>query len=182
MVHLPKNTLLLHFFLNQDLFLPMSKYYLHLGSNSGDRLLMLSSAILAIESKIGKVVDKSSIYETEPWGLKEQEHFLNQALIVDANLSLEEVFGVTKDIEKELGCNKLVQWGPRTIDIDILYADHLVLDTPTLKIPHPQLYHRNFVLIPLMEIAGDFVDPLKNMSIEEIYDECEDEREVLILD
>lgn len=160
----------------------MSKYYLHLGSNTGDRLSMLSTAISSIESKIGKVVDKSSIYETEPWGLKEQEHFLNQAIIVDTELAVEEVFGITKDIEKEMGSFKSVQWGPRAIDIDILYADHLVMDTPTLKIPHPQLYHRNFVLIPLMEIAGDFVDPLKNMSIDEIYDVCEDEGEVLILD
>lgn len=160
----------------------MSKYYLHLGSNSGDRLQMLSSAIQAIESKIGKVVDKSSIYETEPWGLKEQEDFLNQALIVDSNHSVDEVFTITKEIEKDLGSAKTVQWGPRAIDIDILYADHLVLDTPSLKIPHPQLYNRNFVLIPLMEIAGDFIDPLKNISIEEIYDECEDEGEVLILD
>ena len=160
----------------------MFKYYLHLGSNTGDRLNMLSKAISAIESKIGKVVDKSSIYETEPWGLKEQEHFLNQALIVDADLTVEEVFGVTKEIEKDLGSTKTIQWGPRAIDIDILYADHLVLDTPSLKIPHPQLYNRNFVLIPLMEIAGDFVDPLKNMSIDEIYDLCEDEGEVLILD
>lgn len=160
----------------------MSKYYLHLGSNTGDRLNMLSKAISAIESKIGKVVDKSSIYETEPWGLKEQEHFLNQALIVDADLTVEEVFGVTKEIEKDLGSMKTIQWGPRAIDIDILYADHLVMDTPSLKIPHPLLYQRNFVLIPLMEIAGDFIDPLKHMSIDEIYDLCEDDGEVLILD
>jgi 2-amino-4-hydroxy-6-hydroxymethyldihydropteridine diphosphokinase len=143
---------------------------------------MLSKAISAIESKIGKVVDKSSIYETEPWGLKEQEHFLNQALIVDADLTVEEVFGVTKEIEKDLGSMKTIQWGPRAIDIDILYADHLVMDTPSLKIPHPLLYQRNFVLIPLMEIAGDFIDPLKHMSIDEIYDLCEDDGEVLILD
>jgi 2-amino-4-hydroxy-6-hydroxymethyldihydropteridine diphosphokinase len=160
----------------------MSKYYLHLGSNTCDRLNMLSKAISAIESKIGKVVDKSSIYETEPWGLKEQEHFLNQALIVDADHDVEEVFAVTKEIEKDLGSTKTIQWGPRAIDIDILYADHLVMDTPSLKIPHPLLYQRNFVLIPLMEIAGDFIDPVKNMSIDEIYDLCEDEGEVLILD
>lgn len=160
----------------------MFKYYLHLGSNTGDRSHMLSKALLAIESKIGKITDKSSVYETEPWGLKEQENFLNQAIMVSTHKNVDEVFAISKEIESVMGSNKTVKWGPRSIDIDILYAGNQVLDTPELKIPHPQLYNRNFVLIPLMEIAGDFIDPVKNLSIEEIYDMCEDEGEVYILD
>ena len=85
-----------------------------------------------------------------------------------------------EEIEAELGGGKLVKWGPRNIDIDILYCDDTILQSELLTIPHPQLYNRNFVLIPLLEIAGDFIDPVKKLTIDELYDECTDEGEVLL--
>lgn len=158
----------------------MHTYYLHLGSNQGNKKEMVVLAIKAIEKKIGNIIIQSSYYETEPWGLKEQENFINMALQVNSSKSLDEVFSITKVIEAELGGGKLVKWGPRNIDIDILYCDDTILQSEHLTIPHPQLYNRNFVLIPLLEIAGDFIDPVKKLTIDELYDECTDEGEVLL--
>ncbi len=158
----------------------MSIYYLHLGSNQGDRKITLQKALQKIEEQVGQIVAESSIYETEPWGLKNQENFLNMAITVKSSKSPDQVFEITKAIEASFGGVKTVKWGPRVIDIDILYCDQLVIKTDTLTIPHPQLYERNFVLIPLLEIAGDFVDPVLNKSIDEIYDTCKDEGEVFI--
>ena len=158
----------------------MHQYYLHLGSNRGEKKQMIEKAIEAIDTRIGKITAKSSFYETEPWGLKDQEDFLNMALCTVTDKSPEEVFTLTKDIETSIGGVKETRWGPRSIDIDILYCDDLILQTETLTIPHKELYNRNFVLIPLMEIAGDFIDPVMKISVEEIYDECKDDGEVII--
>ncbi len=154
--------------------------YLHLGSNQGDRKQSLDNCLVQIAEKIGKITSKSSIYETEPWGLKDQPNFLNMAVEAKTHLTVVEVFNISKEIEKELGCPKQVKWGPRSIDIDILYYDHVIMDTEKLKLPHPQLYNRNFVLIPMMEIAGDYIDPIRNISIDEIYDVCSDQCEVFL--
>ncbi|HRO74231.1 MAG TPA: 2-amino-4-hydroxy-6-hydroxymethyldihydropteridine diphosphokinase, partial [Saprospiraceae bacterium] len=86
-----------------------------------------------------------------------------------------------KAIEKEMQRIKELKWGPRNIDIDLLYCDDIILQTETLTIPHPQIYNRNFVLIPMMEIAGEWMDPVKNMTITELYDQCQDTNEVFIL-
>ena len=158
----------------------MHKVYLHLGSNQGDRLQMLNDSLGQIGEKIGKIQLKSSVYETEPWGLKDQANFLNMAIEVKTKLTVEEVFNISKEIEQTLGSPKQVKWGPRSIDIDILYFDNEIIDTEKLKLPHPQLYNRNFVLIPMMEIAGDYIDPIKNVSIDELYDVCTDTCEVFL--
>ena len=146
----------------------------------GEKKQRIEKAIAAIDTRSGKRTDKSSFYETEPWGLKDQEDFLNMALCTVTDKSPEEVFTLTKDIETSIGGVKETRWGPRSIDIDILYCDDLILQTETLTIPHKELYNRNFVLIPLMEIAGDFIDPVMKISVEEIYDECKDDGEVII--
>lgn len=160
----------------------MNTYYLHLGSNQGNKKQMLDIAIEKIEKKIGEVILKSSVYETEPWGLKEQDNFLNMALEVESDLSPEEVLYFSKSIEVELGGEKLVKWGPRNIDIDLLYCGDLVIQSDLITIPHPQLYNRNFVLVPLVEIAGDFIDPVKKVSIDHLYDICKDEGEVFLFE
>jgi 2-amino-4-hydroxy-6-hydroxymethyldihydropteridine diphosphokinase len=112
--------------------------------------------------------------------MKEQDNFLNMALFVTSTKDVDEVFQVTKTIESAIGTNKKEKWGPREIDIDILYCDDKIIDSESLKIPHPQLYNRNFVLVPMIEIAGDFVDPVKKISLDEIYDMCEDNGEVFL--
>lgn len=158
----------------------MPIYYLHLGSNQGNRKITLQKTLQKIEEQVGQIEAESSIYETEPWGLKNQENFLNMAITVKSSKSPDQVFEITKAIEASFGGVKTVKWGPRVIDIDILYCDQQIIKTETLTIPHPQLYERNFVLIPLLEIAGDFIDPVLHKSIDEIYDGCKDEGEVFI--
>lgn len=160
----------------------MHTYYLHLGSNKGDRTSYLSNAIKQITAKIGQVTDQSAIYQTEPWGKKDQDEFLNMAIKVESNLAPEDALNAAKKIETDMGSEKKEKWGPRIIDIDILYCDDLIMEKYNLVIPHPHIYERNFVLIPLMEIAGDFIDPVKEMSIEDIFDLCKDESEVLMFE
>lgn len=160
----------------------MNKIYLHLGSNVGDRKKILDDALTIIDRSIGNIKSKSSVYETEPWGLKDQENFLNLAVFVESKLSLDEVFKLTKSIEHDLGTGREIKWGPRSLDIDILYYNDEIVKTDKITIPHASLYQRNFVLIPLMEIAGDLIDPVEGKTIEELYDECHDECEVFIFE
>lgn len=159
----------------------MFTYYLHLGSNVGDRKQMLLNAIQAISTQIGNVTQESSIYETEPWGLTNQPDFYNMAIEVHSEIKVEEVFTLIKSIEKEMDRQKDIKWGPRNIDIDILYCNDMIINTPELTIPHPQIYNRNFVLIPMLEIAGELIDPVKNLSLDELYEQCRDTHEVFIL-
>ncbi|MFZ1705092.1 MAG: 2-amino-4-hydroxy-6-hydroxymethyldihydropteridine diphosphokinase [Saprospiraceae bacterium] len=158
----------------------MPTYYLHLGSNQGDRKKNIQFALENIQKKIGVIINQSSIYETEAWGLEDQPHFLNMALAIETNEKPLQLMAITKEIEKETGRTPSEKWGPRVLDIDILYAENLVLQTDTLTIPHAGIYDRNFVLIPLIEIAGDFIDPVKQISIDELYDICTDKREVYL--
>jgi len=160
----------------------MANYYLLLGSNQGDRKHNIEVAIQHLEESIGKIQAKSSLYETEAWGLEEQPDFLNQAILITSEIKPLDFLLQCRSIEKQTGRVETVKWGPRVIDIDILYIDNLIIDTPELKVPHPGIYDRNFVLIPLMEIAGDFTDPVKQITVDEIYDICQDTKEVYIFD
>ncbi len=160
----------------------MLSYYLHLGSNEGDRLDYLTKAIEMISKSIGKVTDTSSIYETEAWGKKDQDAFLNQALKLSTDKEAFETLFLLQKIEKDLGQGEKEKWGPRKIDIDMLYCGETIIKDGELTLPHPHLYERNFVLIPLMEIAGDFIDPIKNISVEEIFDLCKDDSEVIFFE
>ncbi len=171
------------FFLNlQNKFKYMHSYYLHLGSNQGDRNEFLQKALQLISEKIGTINLKSNIYETEPWGMKEQENFLNMAIEVKSTKSPEDVIQSIKSIESALGSAKSAKWGPRSIDIDVLYCDDLIIKSSEITIPHPHIQDRNFVLIPLLEIAGDFTDPVHKMTIDELYDLCKDTGEVFIFE
>lgn len=160
----------------------MHTYYLHLGSNQGDRSINLKNAVKQIAQKCGSVTAESSIYETEPWGLKEQDYFLNLAIEVKSNISPDKMLVELQKIQQDMGPAKIEKWGPRIIDIDILYCDQMIMSTDELTIPHPRLHERSFVLTPLMEIAGDMIDPTHNMSIEDLYDICTDESEVVMWD
>lgn len=160
----------------------MHVYFLLLGSNLGDRQNIIHNAMDDIAGKIGMITQKSSLYETEPWGLVDQPMFLNQAISVTSDKKPDQVLEITSDIEKKYGTKSDTLYGPRYLDIDILYCDNIVVDTPQLKIPHPNLYHRNFVLVPLMEIAGDFEDPVMHISVDEIYDQCKDKQDVFLFD
>ncbi|RIK28996.1 MAG: 2-amino-4-hydroxy-6-hydroxymethyldihydropteridine diphosphokinase [Anaerolineae bacterium] len=141
--------------------------YLALGSNIGNRAQNLKEAIAALSPQM-EVKARSAVYETPPWGFEDQEKFLNQAVRVETYLKPEQLIKHLKRLEVALGRKESFQNGPRLIDIDILFYDDLVLYSPALTIPHPHLHERGFVLVPLMDIASDFVHPVKKKSIREL--------------
>lgn len=145
--------------------------YLSMGSNIGDRALMLREAAwnLAAHPDI-RILAESSIYETEPWGLKEQPEYWNQVLEIETNLEPMALLKVCQGIENSLGRERIIRWGPRTIDIDILIYDNMISDTPELILPHPRMEERAFVLIPLREIAPGMILP-SGRSIQEVNGE-----------
>lgn len=132
--------------------------YLAIGTNLGDRLANLQTAVDALPPEVA-VLKKSRVYETLPWGYEDQPAFLNMAIRAETELAPEALLKYLKDLELKLGRETSFRWGPRLIDIDILFYDDLVFDTPTLTIPHPRLHERAFVLVPLAEIAPDLMHP-----------------------
>jgi len=158
--------------MNKDVFLL-------LGSNQGRSSQILGSAREAIQSTIGKVDQASSVYRTEAWGKKDQPDFFNQVLQVPTTLAPEELLDSINAIEKDLGRIRRERWGPRLIDIDILFYGNSVIDTPTLKIPHPGVPQRRFTLVPLAEIAPTFIHPVLAKEVRVLLEECGDELQVI---
>jgi 2-amino-4-hydroxy-6-hydroxymethyldihydropteridine diphosphokinase len=138
--------------------------YIALGTNLGQRLDNLQLAIAAFAPSI-QVLAKSAVYETEPWGYADQPAFLNMALRAGTELSPAGVLAFLKDLEASLGRTPSFRNGPRLIDMDILFYDDLVLDTPALVVPHPRLHERSFVLVPLMDIAPGLLHPRLGLSV-----------------
>jgi 2-amino-4-hydroxy-6-hydroxymethyldihydropteridine diphosphokinase len=160
----------------------MNVVFLCLGGNIGNREVMLKKAVSSINSEIGLVKKTSKLYETEGWGVNNQDKYLNQCIIVETNLSSEMVLKKILDIELKLGRNRNLAntYEPREIDIDILFYNFDVINFPHLIIPHPRLHLRKFVLIPLNEIAKNYIHPTLNKTIEVLHYECEDQCEVLL--
>src|ERR1043165_1493398 len=156
----------------------MAAVYLLLGSNESDRPGNLGKARNLIEKRAGKITLRSSLYETEAWGLKEQNPFLNQALAIDSNIPSLELLSILKDIEKEVGRVETIKWGPRVIDIDILFYGDKVVSEEHLKIPHPYLHERRFTLEPLNEIAPDFIHPSLGQTVNQLLAVCADNSKV----
>lgn len=150
----------------------MATVYLGLGTNLGDKEANLRTAIYKLQERIGKQVSLSSFYETSPWGFESDHHFLNAAIGLETTFSPIEVLHITQEIEKELGrTQKSVKgnYSDRLIDIDILLYDNLVLHTPELTIPHPLMTERDFVMKPLIEIAGNIIHPIRQKTLSAIY-------------
>jgi 2-amino-4-hydroxy-6-hydroxymethyldihydropteridine diphosphokinase len=147
---------------------------LHLGSNVGNRLLYLNNALKALEAKIGKPLKISGIYETKAWGVTDQPDFLNIAVIYKTHISPAEVLQLIQKIEVMTGRIKRKHWHEREIDIDIVLFGNLVIEEPNLKIPHPRMHHRNFVLVPLNEICPELIHPTLNRSVAELLEQCTD--------
>jgi 2-amino-4-hydroxy-6-hydroxymethyldihydropteridine diphosphokinase len=146
----------------------MSIVYIGIGSNLGDRKANCMRAIELLAEKGIVVRKESSLYETDPWGDKNQPKFLNMAIEIETDLKPRDLLNTLAHIEKELGRKKSHKWGPRIIDLDILLYDSITIDQDDLKIPHPFMHERDFVLKPLYEIAPDVKHPVLNLSTGEL--------------
>jgi 2-amino-4-hydroxy-6-hydroxymethyldihydropteridine diphosphokinase len=159
----------------------MAKVYFLIGGNLGEREEILKATIKSLNDEVGIVVRLSSIYETEPWGFSHEMSFLNQVVLVDTDFSPIEVLDRTQEIEKTLGrIRKKNRYSERTIDIDILFYDHEVVETERLEIPHPRMGERLFALAPMAEIAAQFIHPITGQSVLEMKNQCEDTSQVKI--
>ena len=156
----------------------MNTAYLLIGGNLGDRAAYLAEAINQISAQCGRVISTSSIYETAAWGNVNQPAFYNQAVKLITILSPEALIERLLAIENEMGRVRTEKYGPRTIDLDILMINDIVIDTPTLTIPHPQLHNRRFALLPLHEIAPALHHPVLNKTIHELLLNCLDTLDV----
>ncbi len=156
----------------------MNRIFLVLGGNLGDRLKNLRGALKAIEISVGQIIEKSSVYETKAWGLTNQPDFLNMVIEVLTEHTAEETLNKIQEIETDFGRIRKERWGSRTMDIDILFFNYEILNTERLTIPHPLMAGRKFVLLPLAEIASEFVHPIFRITIGQLLINCEDELEV----
>jgi 2-amino-4-hydroxy-6-hydroxymethyldihydropteridine diphosphokinase len=153
----------------------MKKVFLGIGSSLGSRESNLNDAVKNIAEFIGPVVASSSVYETEPWGFQSANQFLNIVAIVKTDLSPSELIDRILTIETKIGrIRNEEKYSSRVIDIDILFFDDLILDGKSLTIPHPKMHERKFVLVPLCEIAGEFVHPVLKKSMISLLKSCKD--------
>lgn len=156
----------------------MSAVFIGLGSNVGNRNDNLKKAVEMLESHSRiKVIKRSSIYETAPVGYVNQPDFLNAVVKIETALSPRELIKVTKGVEEELKRKRKTKWGPRTIDLDILIYDDVVMDEPHLKLPHPEIVNRAFVLVPLYEIAAELALP-GGKKIKDLLNGIKDEQQI----
>lgn len=152
--------------------------FLLLGANLGNCIKTLDLARRLIAEQVGFIVRLSALYETAPWGVQEQPAYLNQVLMLETKLGPEEVLAHTQAIEQQLGRVRLEKWGARLIDIDILYYDQLIYQSDKLTIPHPYLHERRFTLVPLAEIAPDWLHPIFKINNADLLEACPDTSEV----
>ena len=158
----------------------MHRVFVGLGSNIGDRLEFLQKGVLELERTPGLSVTLiSSVYETEPVGKKNQRQFLNAAVELSCSVSVSQLYERMKEIERLIGRTPTERWGPREIDLDLLYFDDEVIEGSTFIVPHRESSNRRFVLVPLSEIAPDFIDPAKKCSVRTLLESCPDTSEVV---
>lgn len=163
-----------HVSLSHDLFAISSvilekvegKIFLGLGSNIGDKIKNLTKALNELKNDGIKILKVSSLYKTKPYGFLEQEDFLNIVIEIDSDLSPGNLLKTILDVEQKMGRVRKIKWGPRNIDIDILFYGNLIIDMPELKIPHYDFENREFFIVPIAEISPDFLHPIneKKMS------------------
>jgi dihydroneopterin aldolase/2-amino-4-hydroxy-6-hydroxymethyldihydropteridine diphosphokinase len=157
--------------------------YIGIGSNQGDTFSNCTVAINRIcISKKNRLLKQSSYYRTKPWGYRDQDDFINLVIKVQTSYTLTELLDFLQSVERELGRVKTKPWGPRTIDLDILFYNNDVRTSPRLTIPHPHIGNRGFVLIPLEEIDPHLVHPVHRKTVTQLLDTLDDRSEVTKLD
>ena len=161
----------------------MTTAYLSIGSNIGERLKFIEQAVsfLGLCEEI-EVVQTSALYETEPWGVKDQNWFLNVAVEINTTLSPQDLLVKCNQIESTLGRTRDVEkrWGERTVDIDIVFYGKQIINTDILVVPHTRMHERAFVLVPMLEIAPEFVHPIFNKSMVDLYESLVDVEDVFL--
>jgi 2-amino-4-hydroxy-6-hydroxymethyldihydropteridine diphosphokinase len=157
----------------------MKKVFLGIGTNLGNKESNLEQAVARIKEYIGPVLKSSAIYETEPWGFQAKEEFLNMVVKIETDLAPSGLLGRILMIESLLGrVREEKQYSSRLIDIDILLFENMIVNEESLKIPHPLLHERKFVLVPLCEIASEIFHPVLKKSIADLLEICEDQSDV----
>lgn len=156
----------------------LNKAYLLIGGNVGNRLFYLQMAVTLLDDQCCKVINKSAIYETAPWGNTNQAAFLNQALEISTDYAAPELMLRLLNIEEQLGRKRIEKYGPRIIDLDILLFNDEIYSMPELIIPHAELQNRQFALKPLSDIAGQLIHPVLKKSIQQLLNECQDTLQV----
>jgi 2-amino-4-hydroxy-6-hydroxymethyldihydropteridine diphosphokinase len=152
------------------------KVYLSIGGNLGNRELNLENALIALTQNVGTIEAASPVYETEPVGFESDNQFLNMAVIVETFLNPYAIIDQIRIIENKFGRKRQAnRYISRTIDIDLIFYDNQIIDEKELIIPHPRMHERKFVLVPLCDIAPDFIHPILNQSIKEILENSKDE-------
>ena len=167
------------FLLYLSTFKNMNIVYLQLGSNLGERVQFISDALQKISECIGKVNVRSQIYESTPWRVDGQENYLNQIVEVTTMFSAQDTLAAILKIENDLGRVRVEKWGARLIDIDIIFFNNDIVETAELCIPHKHMHERNFVLVPLNEIAADFFHPKYNKTVSQLFNESKDFEKVV---
>jgi 2-amino-4-hydroxy-6-hydroxymethyldihydropteridine diphosphokinase len=152
----------------------MNKAILLIGGNLGDRTGHLKQAVEQIDRLVGKVEKISALYETAAWGVVEQPDYLNQGLEVSTEMDALTLLHTVLEIERKIGRIRQQKWGARVIDIDVIFYNDEIINLPELKIPHPQLQNRQFVLIPLQEIIPDWQHPVLHKNISTLLQQCTD--------
>jgi len=155
--------------------------HIHIGTNQGDLIANLKNALKLLRAG-GNVLDKSHVYETEAWGKEDQPNFYNIAVSFETELEPYALLRLVNKIEDELGRKRNEKWGERIIDLDIITYDDKIIYDKRLIIPHRLMSERNFVLVPMIEIAEDWIHPILEKTIDELYIECEDTCDVIQLE
>lgn len=155
-----------------------NRAYLLTGGNIGNRAGYLEDAAKYISEFCGKILKKSSLYETEAWGKTNQANFFNQAILIETTFTADELMKKILLIEENLGRIRNDKYGARTIDIDILFFNDEIINEPKLIIPHPEIQNRRFALAPMNEIAPEFIHPVLLKNISELLKECADKLDV----
>ena len=156
----------------------MNSVYLLTGGNVGDRSGNLLAASNHINGLCGPVVKSSAVYETAPWGNSHQPAFLNQVLLVQTGLPARKLLTMLLKIEEIMGRKRKEKYGPRLIDIDLLFFNSDIIRLPHLQVPHPEMMKRRFVMQPLAEIAPEFIHPVLQLPVKTLLLQCEDKLDV----
>jgi len=152
----------------------MNSAYLITGGNMGQRQEQLAYAARLIEERCGTIIDRSSIFETAAWGKTDQASFLNQALVVETTINARDLLNEILYIENLMGRDRIEKYGPRIIDIDIIFFNHQVIRENGLVIPHPEMARRRFVLEPLNQVIPAYIHPIYYKTVNELLSECDD--------